>query len=29
MCLSAVCRLPNPGLVVRSVAPRMVVGTRR
>lgn len=29
MCLAAVSRFPNPGLVVRSVAPRMVVGTRR
>jgi hypothetical protein len=29
MCLSAVSRLPNPGLVARSVAPSMVVGTRR
>lgn len=29
MCLSALSRLPYPGLVARSVAPRMVVGTRR
>jgi hypothetical protein len=29
LCVSAVSRLPNPGLIVRVVAPRMVVGTRR
>jgi hypothetical protein len=29
LCVSAVSWLPNPGLVVRVLAPRMVVGTRR
>jgi len=29
ICLSAIARLPNPGLVAGSVAPRMMVGTRR
>ena len=29
LCLSAASRLPNPGPVVRLLAPRMAVGTRR
>jgi hypothetical protein len=29
LCVSVVSRLPNPGPVVRWLAPRMVVGTRR
>jgi hypothetical protein len=29
LCVSVVSRLPNPGPVLRSLAPRMVVGTRR
>jgi hypothetical protein len=29
LCLSVLSRLPNPGLIVRLIAPRMVVGTRR
>lgn len=29
LCLSAISRLPNPGRVVRPIAPRVMVGTRR
>lgn len=29
LCLSAVSKLSNPGSIVRVVAPRLVVGTRR
>jgi hypothetical protein len=29
LCLSGLSKLPNPGSIVRVVAPRLVVGTRR
>lgn len=29
LCVSVVARLPNPGLLLRSIAPSMVVGRRR